>query len=108
MPEVHPAIAKKIEELFAKARELIGTQQQNLDILSKTIDIKDGYGFKVRAEELADVSDKIHSIAIQLDALRSIPYDMAAENMVPKRRTSTQIAAMIPSDKGDKHGDSEE
>jgi hypothetical protein len=94
-PEVHPAIAKKIEELWAKAKELVAAQQQNLDILSKTIDIKDLHGVKMRLVEVLDCSNKMQWVSGQLDALRDLPYDMAAEAMGPKRRSSAQAMPAV-------------
>jgi hypothetical protein len=100
MPEMHPAIQKKIEELLEKARELAANQTTETDILSKTIDIKDLYGLKMRVQVLQEYAEKMHWIAAQIEALRSIPYDMAAEDMAPRpgritgRSPSTQIPAV--------------
>lgn len=105
MPDVHPAISKKIDELMSRAKELVDAQTHNLDILLKTIDLKDLYGIKMRVHEVVDFADKIRWISAQIEALRSIPYDMAAEGMTPKRRTSsTQMLAVVI---GDKKGDGE-
>jgi hypothetical protein len=101
MPEVHPAIAKKIEELFGRAREMASSQQQNLDILLKTIDLRDSYGLKMRVAELVDCADKMRWLAAQVDLLKSLPYDMAAEEMAPKRKVSTQMAAVTVPEKKD-------
>ncbi len=102
--EIHPAIAKRIEELLVKAKELIATQQQNLDILSKTVDLKDYFGLKSRSAEVVDFAIKLQTIASQVEALRSIPYDMAtmaAEGVSPKRRSSARSMPAVNPDKNE-------
>ncbi len=94
-PDVHPAIAQRIDELLGKAEDLVVSQQQNLDILAKTIALKDTYGIKMRVADVLSFADKLQWIAAQLDALRSIPYDMAAADVGAKRRTSSaQMSAV--------------
>ena len=95
--DIHPAIAKKLDELLARAKELVSSQQQGLEILAKTVDLKDYHGLKMRAAEAADVAAKLQWISAQIEALRTLPYDMAAEDMAPRRRSSQQaMAAVIP------------
>lgn len=95
--DVHPAIAKKLDELLARAKELVASQQQGFEILAKTVDLKDYHGLKMRAAEAVEVAAKIQWISAQIEALRALPYDMAAEDMAPRRRTSTQaMQAVIP------------
>ena len=93
-PEVHPAIAKKIEELLEVAKNLTSAHQQNVDILAKTLDLKDLYGVKMRVAEIVDSAVKLQWVAAKLDALRDIPYEMAASDMAPKRRTSQSLPAV--------------
>lgn len=98
--DVHPAIAKKLDELLARAKELAASEQQSLEILQKTADLKDYLGLKLRAQEVLDAASKLLWVAAQIEALRSLPYDMAAEDMAPRRRTSTQaMPAVVPEKK---------
>ena len=103
--DVHPAIAKRIEELLARAKELVAAQEQSVEILAKTIDIKDVYGLKMRAAEMNDLNVKLQWVVAQLEAIRSLPYDMAAEEMSPKRRISTStLPAVYPPNPEKKEG----
>lgn len=99
--DVHPAIARKIEELMARAKELTLAQQQGLELLVRVLDLKDYHGIKTRAAELSEYTEKLQWISAQIDALRALPYDMAAEDMAPKRRVSTSAmpAVVLPEKK---------
>lgn len=95
MPEVHPAIAKKIEELFSQVRGLTASQQNNLDILLKVVDLKDVHGLKLRIVDLREYADRVQWLCAQLDSLRNMPYDMAAEELAaPRRRSSSGMPSM--------------
>lgn len=103
-PEVHPAIAAKIEQLLERAKDLTTSQQQNLDILSKTIDLKDVFGLKMRVEEVVNATMKLQWVAAQLVAFKDIPYQMAASEMtMPKKRSSQSMPAVkLPEKKDDR------
>ena len=78
-------------------KELVASQQQNLDILARTIEMKDQHGVKMRVTEIIDNATKMQWYSGQLDALRNIPYDMIAEDMAPRKRVSSaQMAAVVP------------
>ncbi len=76
-------------------------QQRNLEIIAKTIEIKDSQGLKMRMADVLDFADKMQWIAAQLDSLRNMLYDMQAEDLAgPRRRPSTQtLQAVVPGDK---------
>ncbi len=109
--EVHPAIAKRVRDLFTKARELVAAQHQNLTLLAKTIDIKDEYSMKLRVAEVVSFTPKIQWIAAQLDLLKSLPYDMAAAEAtrVTRKMHAVDVTSMLVEDelKAPKSGDGE-
>jgi hypothetical protein len=97
MLPTHPAVTKRIDELLARAKEMMIGQQQTLDVLSKSVDLKDFFGIKARASETMDFALKIQWIAAQLNALQNIPYDVASYDQ--RRRPSSQSMPAVQVEK---------
>lgn len=109
--DVHPTISKKLDELSGRAKELADAQRQNLDILVKTLELRDYRGFLSRVAEVTEFATKLSFCAAQIEILRSLPYDMAATDMAPRRvlgeegssprRTTQRTAAFQTPEKKD-------
>jgi hypothetical protein len=93
MPEPHPAIVKRIDELLSKAKELTVDFAPVFELISKTIESKDTYGLKMRSGELASFANRMQWLAAQLDALNLIGYDIPAPEV--RRTSSGQMQAVV-------------
>jgi hypothetical protein len=79
--EVHPAITKKMDELFRRAEELITAHQRNVKLLARAVEVRDLYAVKVRVAEIVSLTPKLHWITAQIEALKNIPHEIEMNEM---------------------------
>jgi hypothetical protein len=79
--EVHPAIVKKMDELFRRAEELITAHQRNVKLLARAVETRDLYAMKVRVAEIVSLSPKLYWIAAQIEALKNITHEIEMNEM---------------------------
>lgn len=79
--EVHPAIKKKIEDLFQRAHEMVSAHQRNVNMLLRAIEARDLYSVKVRVAEVISLAPKLHWMTAQIETLKNLPHEMAMADM---------------------------
>ena len=78
-------IEKEIENLLLKAKEICNRiTEQLIKTLSKTIELKDCYGFGARCFDLKYETDQLFLYSDRIEMLRSLLYKVNKDNSKDK------------------------
>ena len=96
MLPTHPTLAKKIDDLLTRAKELTISQQETLETLSKAIDGKDFFAMKALLSDVTGFAEKIQWVVAQVNALESIPHNVVAMSAIRRLSSGSMPAVKMP------------